>query len=119
MPARVQSALAGRADLWLHEARTVNLAAMLATLYAEYDVKRLVCEGGAQVFRSLLTAGFIDELHLTFAPRIFGGRRAPTLTGVAGNFLPASTKLRLRSMNVEGGECFLRYTVGKPRRVVL
>jgi riboflavin biosynthesis pyrimidine reductase len=109
MPARVRTALADRADLWLHESKTVDLASMLATLRSEYRVKRLVCEGGAQVFRALLTAGFVDELHLTLAPRVFGGRNAPTLTGVAGPFLPKSTNLRLRSMEVIGDECFLRY----------
>ena len=53
---------------------------------------RIVCEGGAQVFRALLTANLIDELHLTFTPRIFGGQKAPTLTGLAGEFLPASSR---------------------------
>jgi riboflavin-specific deaminase-like protein len=111
MPERTRRALADRADLWLHETAAVNLAAMLATLRKEYGVKRLVCEGGAQVFRALLEAGLIDELHVTFTPRIFGGRCAPTLTGVAGDFLPKSTPLRLRSMEVVEGECFLRYRV--------
>ena len=111
MPARVRHALAAKADLWLHDGSTVNLAAMLATLRSEYAVKRLVCEGGAQIFRALLTAGLVDEIHATFAPRIFGGRAAPTLTSVAGAFLPRSAQLDLRSMEVLGGECFLRYRV--------
>jgi len=111
MPARVRDALAGRADLWLDEAATVNLPGMLATLRSDYRVKRLVCEGGAQIFRALLAAGLIDEVHLTFAPRIFGGRGAPTLTGIAASFLSRSTALRLRSMEVADGECFLRYRV--------
>jgi len=111
MPDRIRTALADRADLWLHDAAEVSLTGMLATLRTEYCVKRLVCEGGAQVFRSFLSAGLIDELHLTLAPRIFGGRQAPTLTGVAGKFLPRSTSLRLRSMETVEGECFLRYRV--------
>jgi 2,5-diamino-6-(ribosylamino)-4(3H)-pyrimidinone 5'-phosphate reductase len=111
MPARVRDALADKADLWLHDSPAVNLAGMLATLRSEYRVKRLVCEGGAQIFRALLSAGLIDEIHTTLVPRIFGGREAPTLTGVAGNFLPQSTELRLRSTEVIEGECFLRYRV--------
>ncbi len=111
MPARTRAALADRADLWLHESSTVNLPAMLATLRSDYGVKRLVCEGGAQVFRSLLTAGLVDELHVTLAPRIFGGRTAPTLTSTAGNFLPKSVALKLRATEVVDGECFLRYRV--------
>ncbi len=113
MPARTRRALAGQADVWLHEPPAVHLPVMLATLRAEYGVKRLVCEGGAQVFRSLLTAGLIDEIHVTFAPRIFGGKDAPTLTGVARDFLPASVPLQLREMEVIEGECFLRYRVAR------
>lgn len=115
MPARTRHALAAKADLWLHEAPAVNLPAMLATLRVEYGVKRLVCEGGAQVFRSLLAAGLVDELHVTLAPRLFGGKDAPTLTGIARDFLPTSVALRLREMKTEEGECFLRYRVARPR----
>lgn len=113
MPARIRAALAGKADLWLHESCAVHLPAMLATLRADYGVRRLVCEGGAQVFRSLLTAELIDEIHVTFAPRIFGGAGAPTITSVAGEFLPASTALQLRAMEVIDDECFLRYRVAR------
>ena len=116
MPARTQSALSSKADLWLHESPAVNLAAMLATLRADYGVKRLVCEGGAQVFRSLLTAGLVDEIHVTFTPRIFGGKDAPTITSIAGQFLPASVPLQLREMEVIEDECFLRYRVVPPAK---
>jgi len=111
MPAKTQAQLAPKADLWLHEGAAVNLDAMLATLRAEYAVRRLVCEGGAQVLRSLLAADLVDELHTTLCPRIFGGALAPTLTGVAGEFLPRSVSLRLAQREVVGGECFLRYRV--------
>lgn len=113
MPARTRAALAPKADLWLHESASVNLAAMLATLRAEYGVRRLVCEGGAQIFRAFLAAGLVDEIHVTFCPRIFGGQAAPTLTGVAGKFLPASIPLQLREMKVVKDECFLRYRVAR------
>ena len=115
MPARTRAALAARADVWLHESTSVNLPAMLATLRTDYGVQRLVCEGGAQIFRALLTAGLVDELHVTLCPRIFGGERAPTLTGLPGAFLPASIPLTLKKMEVIGGECFLRYRVLRER----
>jgi riboflavin-specific deaminase-like protein len=111
MPTRTRAALAPLADLWLHESASVNLTAMLATLRAEYGVRRLVCEGGAQVFRALLTAGLVDELHATLCPRIFGGTGAPTLTGLPGKFLPASVALTRTKMEVIDGECFLRYRI--------
>jgi riboflavin-specific deaminase-like protein len=118
MPERTRQSLAPKADLWLYESRTVPLADMLTTLRAEYGVKRLVCEGGAIVLRSFLTAGLVDEIHVTLAPRIFGGKLAPTLTGIAGNFLPASVPLQLRQMEVIGDECFLRYRVAAVAEVL-
>ena len=114
MPARTRAALAEKADLWLHESDTVNLPALLATLRAEYRVKRLVCEGGPRLFRALLAENLVDEIHLTLAPRLFGGLRAPTLTGLPGAFLPRSTRCTLREMKVVNDECFLRYRVAKP-----
>ena len=109
MPAGTRNALAPKADIWLDETPAVNLPGMLATLRADYGVKRLVCEGGAQVFRSLLVAGLVDEIHVTFTPHIFGGKDAPTITGIARDFLPASVPLQLRDMEVIEDECFLRY----------
>lgn len=108
MPLSTREALAAKATLHLHEGH-IDLAAMLRTLRGEHGVKRLVCEGGARVFRALVEAGLVDELHVTVTPRIFGGAKAPTLTGVAGGFLSRSTALKLRDMSVFDGECFLRY----------
>lgn len=111
MPQRTRAALSTKADVWLYDRPSVDLADMLATLRREYRVRRIVCEGGAQIFRALLTAGLIDELHVTLAPRIFGGMKAPTLTGIAGEFLPRSVPLVLEKMEVRDGECFLRYRI--------
>jgi riboflavin-specific deaminase-like protein len=107
MPPSVRAALAGKATLHLHQ--KLDLARMLGTLRTEHGIKRLVCEGGPQLFRALLLEELIDELHLTVTPRIFGGRKAPTLTGQAGDFLPRSQAWRLCAMEVIGEECFLRY----------
>lgn len=111
MPQRVREVLAGKATLYLDEG-AIDLAAMLRTLRRKHGVKRLVCEGGARIFRALLEAELVDELHVTICPRVFGGAIAPTLTGVAGPFLPQGVSLDLREMDVIDGECFLRYRVG-------
>ena len=111
MPAATRDALAGVADIFLHPAPTVDLALVLAILRADYGVKRLVCEGGGTLLRAFAAADLLDELHLTICPRIFGGRDAPTLTGVTGKFLPKSTRLRLVEMKRAGDECFTRWSV--------
>ncbi|HYR58988.1 MAG TPA: dihydrofolate reductase family protein [Chthoniobacteraceae bacterium] len=111
MPAATRTALAPRADLWLHESERVNLAAMLATLRHDYGIDRLVCEGGGRVLRSLVAADLVDEIHVTLCPRIFGGIETPTLTGIAAEFLPKSVPLTLQKMEIIEGECFLRYAI--------
>lgn len=108
MPVKIQSALAGRADLWLL-GHPLPLPAVLAILRREYAVKTLICEGGPTLFRSLLEIGAIDELRLTWAPVVFGGAKAPTLTGLPGKFLPKTVRARLVEMETVGSECFLAY----------
>ena len=109
MPGPARARLAQKADIFLHESPTVNLALALATLREDYGVRALVCEGGGSLFRSLVAAGLVDEVNLTFCPRVFGGRGAPTITGVAGDFLPTSARLRLVEMRPAGDECFTRW----------
>ena len=90
----------------------VNLVKMLAELWAKDGVKTVACEGGPGLMRSLLKRDLVDRIHLTLCPVIFGGRRAPTLTGLPGDFLPRAIQLKLIAMDVsDDGECFLEYRV--------
>jgi len=114
MPAATRSALEDRATLHLSEGTRVDLHAMLQTLHSQYGVRRLVCEGGPTLLRALLEANLVDELNVTFCPRIFGGADAPTLTGGPGAFLPAAVECKLEAMEPLGDECFARYRVLKP-----
>jgi riboflavin-specific deaminase-like protein len=111
MPQRLRTAVGQHADLWIFNSPEVDLAATLRILRSDYQVRTVVCEGGPRLFGALLAIGAVDELHLTWAPLIFGGAKAPTLTGVPGHFLPATIRCRLRKMQVEGNECFLTYSV--------
>jgi riboflavin-specific deaminase-like protein len=113
MPATVREALTGKATLHLHPGKRVDLLEMLRSLRRDHGVKRMVCEGGAQIFRALLEAELVDELHLTITPRVFGGKRAPTLTGIADQYLRKSTYLKLREVSPVQYECFLRYTIAR------
>lgn len=115
MPRRFQKALREKATLHLTDAKSVDLEWMLRQLAAEYKVKTVACEGGAALFRSMLELGLIDQLNLTIAPWLFGGRDAPTLTGLSKHFLPSSVHCRLTDMRTVGDECFLTYRIKKKR----
>lgn len=85
-------------------------------LRGEWKVKRLLCEGGGEVNAALFHAGLVDELYLTIAPVIIGGRNAPTLADGAGvGTLAEATRLKLKSRKQVGDELFLVYRVEKKR----
>ena len=116
MPPKNQEALRKKARLHLTGAREVDLDAMLKTLRNQYNVRMLACEGGPTLFRSLLEQRLVDQLNLTIAPYMFGGGKAPTLTGLSTEFLPASVHCSLIEMRTVGEECFLSYRIKHQRR---
>jgi riboflavin-specific deaminase-like protein len=115
MPRKTRAALGEKATLHLAESDDVDLVEMLRILRSQYHVQTVACEGGPTLFRALLERGLIDQLNLTIAPYMFGGARAPTLTGLSKQFLPASVHCRLIQMRVVGQECFLTYRIGGKR----
>jgi riboflavin-specific deaminase-like protein len=115
MPKEIRAELSTKATLHLSKTRNVDLAEMLRILRRDYKVRRVACEGGPTLFRSMLEPGLIDELSLTIAPYLFGGAEAPTLMGLNKEFLPASVKCIMKDMSVVGDECFLTYKI-KSRR---
>ena len=116
MPPKYRKTLKSKATLHLSDAEHVDLPIMLATLRNKYNVRRLACEGGPALFRALLKRSFIDQLNLTLAPYMFGGAKAPTLTGLTKAFLPASVHCSLIDMRTIGDECFLTYRIKHQRR---
>ena len=116
MPQKNQVRLKTKATLHLTDSHYVDLAAMLKTLRNEYKVRRVACEGGPTLFRSLLQQGLIDQLNLTIAPYMFGGAKAPTLTGLGKDLLHASVPCSLIDMRTIGEECFLTYRIKHQRK---
>lgn len=116
MPVRYQKALRNKATLHLSATRSVDLAWMLQQLRRDYGVRTVACEGGATLFRALLERDLVDQLNLTIAPYLFGGRNAPTLTGLSKEFLPRSIRCSLTNMRTVGEECFLTYRIKRRRR---
>jgi 5-amino-6-(5-phosphoribosylamino)uracil reductase len=115
MPRSIQRQLNKKATLHLNKTGRVDLKAMLRQLQTEHGVKRVSCEGGPELFRSLLKVGLVDQLNLTIAPFVFGGRKAPTLTGVNFDFLPRTIRCSLKRMKILGEECFLTYSLSARR----
>lgn len=111
MPLKTREQLQEKATLYLSQARRIDLCWILQELRQDYKVKYVACEGGPALFRSLLEQGLVDELNLTIAPFLFGGKNAPTLTGVSFEFLPNSVRCSLQKMKVVGDECFLTYRI--------
>ncbi len=89
----------------------LDFAAALRWLREEWNVKRLLCEGGGETNAGLFKAGLVDEIHLTVCPLVFGGRDAPTLAdGLGIQSVAEATRFRLKSVQRFGGELFLVYS---------
>ena len=85
----------------------VDFTNALRWLRREWNVKRLLCEGGGELNEALFRAGLVDELHLTLCPRLIGGRRAPTIADGPGFAnLADAFQLRLASTRRVGDELF-------------
>jgi 5-amino-6-(5-phosphoribosylamino)uracil reductase len=109
MRREIREQLSKRGHLHLVKTR-VDLAGVLKTLRKELGVKTLVCEGGAQLFRSLCELDAVDEVYLTWCPVLLGGADAPTITGVSDDFLQKPLEWKLIGMEPNSaGECFLHY----------
>ncbi|MFZ4774798.1 MAG: RibD family protein [Terrimicrobiaceae bacterium] len=109
MPLALRAEIARKAELFLFSGRSVDLPRVLEILRTEFQVKRLVCEGGGTLLRSLATHDLVDGICLTVAPVIFGGRLAPTLTGLPGDFLTPPREFKIVRQSVLDGECFLEF----------
>jgi 2,5-diamino-6-(ribosylamino)-4(3H)-pyrimidinone 5'-phosphate reductase len=87
----------------------LDLVWLLSHLYEHYQVRSLVCEGGPTLVKALAQIDVIDEIYLTIAAKIFGGLAAPGLTGLPGEFLPASRQFQLIDIDRGENESYLRY----------
>ena len=73
---------------------------------AELGHEHVLCEGGATLLRSALTAGVVDELDLSIAPALVGQQHR-LVDGLAD-----VVRLDLRGLLEDDGMLFARYAVG-------
>jgi riboflavin-specific deaminase-like protein len=113
MPAGTRRWLDKVADVRVErQAGAVDLRRAMSVLAKDYRVRTAVCEGGAALLKSMVEAGLLDRLHVTFAPLVFGGADAPTLLGpAAGGLLGASVPLVMESLEVADDEAYAVYRV--------
>ncbi|MGA1841112.1 MAG: dihydrofolate reductase family protein [bacterium] len=56
----------------------VDLPPLMNILCEQFDIRRLVVEGGGTVHRSMIAAGLYDEIHLIICPFVIGGSTSIT-----------------------------------------
>lgn len=112
-PKRKLRALARVVDtIRISGTREIEFHGALRWLRREWNVKRLLCEGGGELNAALFAAGVVDEVHLTICPKLFGGATAPTLAdGLGAPTLADATQFELKSMKRVGAELFVVYRV--------
>ena len=109
-PAERLRAFEGRAEVWLLGKQRVDLKLLLNRL-ADRGVERLLVEGGGELNWELLRDDLVDELYVTIAPRLLGGRDAPTLLEGSGLSMGDQRRLRLLELDRQGDELYCRYAV--------
>jgi riboflavin biosynthesis pyrimidine reductase len=104
--ARLAATPAGPGITWVVAGEaTIDWPAALAAL-AEQGLARISCEGGPRLNAALLEAGCVDEVFVTIAPALIGGRGMRLTHGALP---PERRDLRLVSSLVHGDELLLRY----------
>jgi riboflavin biosynthesis pyrimidine reductase len=87
---------------------TLDLTVVLQEL-GRRGVRGVLCEGGPTLLRELVAQGGLDDVLLTVAPLLVGGRAVSILEGDA---LPEPARLALREVHRADDHVFLHYGVG-------
>lgn len=88
---------------------TIDFPSLFKRLRAEWGLTRLLVAGGSKINAQVFSAGLVDEIFLTVAPKIKLGHDIPTIAG--GEALPREALLLfelLEHHQIEN-EMFLRY----------
>lgn len=91
----------------VRHAGSVDLAAAMRYLRTERGIAALLCEGGPTLHGNLIAAGLVDELFVTFGPKLAGGAGPRLVERLAERQIG----LDLRWLLSDDGELFARYAV--------
>jgi riboflavin biosynthesis pyrimidine reductase len=83
----------------------VNLREAVRHLRREHGIRALLSEGGPHLHAQMQADGLVDDLFLTIAPKLSGGKAPRILEGP----LPEVAGLELAWLLEEDGELFARY----------
>lgn len=116
-PRERRAAVADLADVLEAGDRTVDIGEALRLLQDRYGIRSVLSEGGPAINYPMLADDLIDELFLTLAPKVEGGRDTLAIVdGPAGFPADALPQFRLRSVFLENDTLFLRYLRASPTR---
>ena len=89
---------------------TVDLKKVVWTVQ-RMGIKKILVEGGGEINWSLFSLGIVNELIVTIAPKIVGGRQATTLVeGEGYSRVSQGLKLQLKKVRMQNsGELVLHY----------
>jgi 2,5-diamino-6-(ribosylamino)-4(3H)-pyrimidinone 5'-phosphate reductase len=107
------AAIDERAELWRLGQDRVDVGALLERL-EQRGAKRVLVEGGGELNWCFASNDLVDELYLTLAPTLLGGREAPTLLEGEGLPMKLQKRLRLLDLRREDDEIYCRYEVLRP-----
>lgn len=90
----------------------VDPGALLADLFAR-DVRAVLVEGGGEVHAAFLDAGLVDRVVVFLAPRLLGGRDAPTVIEGRGRTLQDAVPLGDLSVRKVGRDLLIEADVAR------
>jgi riboflavin biosynthesis pyrimidine reductase len=112
--AAAHSSLAGMPRAQLHCRKDWSPARMLRHLRAHHGIDRLALAAGPGLFRRFAIEGFLDELQVTWQPRIAGGSPEGPLTGMEPAFFPRGIAFELFRLRRGARECTAIYRIRNP-----
>jgi len=79
-------------------------------------VEKSVPEMGVDEFKKKLAAGLINQIRVTWRPRLAGGKKHPPITGFDPGFLPRGVVLDLLKFQRKADGCLASYRVRRACR---